>query len=36
MIKRIGMADSFSNPKEVDYELEDDSSEELVEEQENL
>ena len=30
------MGDSFNNPKGIDYELEDDSSEDLVEEQENL
>ncbi len=35
MVKRIGMGDSFGNPKEVDYELEDDSSEEILEDQEN-
>ena len=36
MVKRIGMGDSFSNPKEEDYEFEDDSDEELLEEQEDL
>jgi len=36
MVKRIGMGDSFNNPKEVDYELEDDSFEEILEEQEDL
>ena len=36
MVKRIGMGDSFSNPKEVDYEFEDDSFEDLVEEQEDF
>jgi hypothetical protein len=35
MVKRIGMGDSFSNPKEVDYELEEDSSEDILEDQEN-
>jgi len=36
MVKRIGMGDSFSNPKEEDHEFEDDSYEELPEEQEDL
>ncbi len=36
MIKRIGMGDSFNNPKEIDYEIEEDSSEDILEEQENL
>ena len=35
MIKRIGMGDSFNNPKEIDYEFEDDSSDNILEEQED-
>lgn len=35
MIKRIGMGDSFNNPKEVDYEFEDDFFEDIPEDQEN-
>ena len=35
MVKRIGMGDSFSSSKEIDYELEDDLDEDILEEQED-
>ncbi len=36
MIKRIGMGDSFNNIKEIDYEFEDNPSDDILEEQEDL